>query len=126
MDTHPRKSRFLLASLTAMGLALGSWLAAPAMAATGDAPAGHCCHAKAASPCCEGACCQRQAPNPQQPPTDPLATSNEGPQDVNFVASGFVPPRGTDPKPAASLLCCLALPGTGTSSLTAEHVRLQI
>jgi hypothetical protein len=126
MNVHPRKSRFLLAPLTGTVLALGGWLAAPAMAATGNSAAGSCCHAKAASPCCEGACCQSQAPNPEQAPADPLATSNEGPQDFNFVASGFVPPRGADTKPSASHPCRLPLSGTGNSSLTAQHVRLQI
>jgi len=126
MNTSLRKSRILLASLTAMGLAMGGWLTTPAMAATGGFAAGDCCQAKAATQCCGRACCQTPAPNPLQWPLDPSPTFSEGPRDGNLGWAGFALPRANDAQPSPRLACRLALLDTSDQSLIAQHVRLQI
>ena len=118
------KSRYLLAPLTAMGLVLGGWMAAPAMAATGSLPARQCCH-KAAPQCCEGTCCHTPAHHPRQVPADPLAF-NEGPQDGKYGLTGFTLPSAAQAPRATRDSCLLATSDFSDFSLIAQHVRLQI
>jgi len=109
-----------------MGLALGGWMAAPTMAATGGVPGGQCCRAEVSSQCCEQACCHTPAQNPLQLPAYPSTILDEGPRDGKFGWSGFALPDASDSPSPAGRSCCPTLSVSSDLSLFSQHVRLQI
>jgi hypothetical protein len=113
----------LLVSLVASGLAMP---VASAMAARLGQPVGDCCRTEAAAVCCGTACCQSPVPRPERSPSDVPKRSDDRSNDgkLGWAAIALVntPAINTLERHGDSL----AVPHSGSPSLIAQHIRLQI
>jgi len=113
----------LVVSLVACGLAMP---VASAMAGRLGQSVGDCCRVEAAAVCCGMACCQSPIPRPERSPSDVPKRSDDRPNDGKLgwvaIALANVPATSTLERHGDSL----AVPHSGSPSLIAQHIRLQI